>query len=364
MNSHSRYTCNAGNDDRFPHGENAPAEIPSQYFQPPGYLRKLSIAMKKILILFTLPLYCAAQSFSLPDAAPSLPVLFGEGIISTNLYERDMAIAPDGSELFYSIQVNASGFHAIVHMRRSAAGKWSEPEIAGFSGRYSDLEPAFSGDGKRVYFSSRRPVQAGLAKQDYDIWYSDKVNGIWTEPNHLGAPVNTDADEYYPSVASNGNLYFTASYQKGYGKEDIFLARKTAAGFEEPVPLDTGVNSALYEFNAFVSPAEDFIIFTSYGRKDDQGRGDLYISFKGAGNKWLPAKNMTMLNSDKLDYCPFVSFDRKTLFFTSDRHQLPASYSGRRQLKELSKELNSAQNGSGDIYWISFEKILQELKQN
>jgi WD40-like Beta Propeller Repeat len=94
----------------------------------------------------------------------------------------------------------------------------------------------------------------------------------------------------------------------------------------ESVALDTGVNSALYEFNAFVSPDEQFILFTAFGRKDDKGRGDIYVSTKNEKGNWLPAKNLEVINSEKLDYCPIVSFDNKTLFFTSERHVIPESF--------------------------------------
>ncbi len=83
--------------------------------------------------------------------------------------------------------------------------------------------------------------------------------------------------------------------------------------------LDTGVNSSYYEFNAYVSPDESLLIFTSYGRVDDMGRGDLYISIRNAAGHWEPAKNMKAVNSAELDYCPFVSTDGKTLYYTSEK---------------------------------------------
>ncbi|MBK8496879.1 MAG: PD40 domain-containing protein [Chitinophagaceae bacterium] len=160
-----------------------------------------------------------------------------------------------------------------------------------------------------MFFSSNRPL-SGSEIKDFDIWVVEKENGKWGEPRNLGAPVNTKEDEFYPSITKTGNLYFTAAYKNGIGKEDVFMAKLENGKYGEPVPLDTAVNSKTYEFNAFVSPDEDFIIFTSYGRKDDNGRGDLYMSIKDASGNWQPAKHLSMLNSAKLDYCPFVSFDK------------------------------------------------------
>ncbi|MGO8055647.1 hypothetical protein, partial [Rhizobium leguminosarum] len=107
------------------------------------------------------------------------------------------------------------------------------------------------------------------------------------------------------------------AYKNGIGKEDIYMARINNGKYEEPVALDSAVNSKTYEFNAFVSPDESFIIFSSFGRKDDLGGGDLYMSVKDEKGEWQPAKHLSILNTTRIDYCPFVSNNKKILFFTS-----------------------------------------------
>lgn len=321
------------------------------------YSHVFSICFLSLLV----PAFLAAQSNVLP--APAMPQLFEEGIVSTAMYERDMAISPDGKEMFYTVQVRPAMFQALVYRHKLENGRWSAPQIAGFSGHYSDLEPAFSADGKKLFFSSNRPV-SGQQSKDFDIWCVEKQNGQWTNPQNLGATVNAGGDEFYPSVAQNGNLYFTATRRNGIGKEDIFVARWQNGKYEDPEPLDTAVNSKTYEFNAFVSPDEQFIIYTSWGRSDDKGGGDLYISIKDADGHWQSAVNCTMLNSEKLDYCPFVSFDKKTLFFTSERHNFSTSLPAKAvTFSELQQISAGALNGNGNIYHIPFDNVLKALKQ-
>lgn len=293
---------------------------------------------------------------------PAIPQLFAPGIISTGLGERDFAVSPDGTVILYTLQSPQGIFQTILEIKKQANGSWSKPAIASFAGKYSDLEPAFYADGKKLFFSSNRPVNGNEIK-DFDIWVVEKENGKWGEPKNIGAPVNTAEDEFYPCVTKNGNLYFTAAYKNAVGKEDIYIAQWQHDKYNEPVPLDTAVNSKTYEFNAFVSPDEDYIIFTSYGRKDDKGRGDLYMSIKDVAGRWQPAKNLTSLNSEKLDYCPFVSPDKKVLFFTSERNGLKRSFTGKpASLNDLVKAYTSPQNAGGDIYWMSFDKLIQQLK--
>lgn len=279
--------------------------------------------------------------------------------LATPLNERDFAISPDGKEVYFTISTPRSTFQTIVYCRNEANG-WSAPEIVSFAGEYSDLEPAFSADGNTLYFASNRPVE-GTALNDFDIWKVTRQQGRWGAPVNLGAPVNTDADEFYPSVTTSGNLYFTAAYTGGPGREDIYVSRLQNKQYQPPVPLDTAVNTKFYEFNAFVSPDERYVLFTSYGRKDDMGGGDLYISERDDTGRWKQAVHLRQLNSEHLDYCPYLSPDGKSLFFTSERHQLPTTFVGSKATYTRIQELrNTVSNGSGNIYWITFSTVLRE----
>ncbi len=299
-----------------------------------------------------------AQSITATD----VPSLFLEGVVSTNLNERDMAISSDGKNMYYTLLGYQNVFSVIVHREKLSNNEWSAPAVATFSGKFGDLEPTFSPDGKKLFFSSNRPITGNKVK-DYDIWVTENINGKWSEPRNLGKNVNTTADEFYPSVATNGNLYFTAEYDKGHGKEDIYLSRWIDGAFTESAALDSAINSDFWEFNAFVSPDETFIVFTSYGRQDEKGGGDLYISTKNAKGQWQPAQNLALINSTKLDYCPFVTADKKTLYFTSKRHSLPSSYTEPVTFEALLRAYNGASNGSDDIYVINFEQYLKSPKR-
>jgi hypothetical protein len=309
------------------------------------------------LVLF-LPFFGTAQTSALP--VPVMPQIFEEGIVSSALYERDMAISPGGTDMFYTVSIRATGFQTIIHRYKTNNG-WSAPQVASFSGQYSDLEPAFSPDGKKLFFCSNRPL-SGEQSKDFDIWFMEKRDSGWSTPKNIGAPINSDKDEFFPSIAQNGNLYFTATRKNGVGKEDIFLARWQNGQYAEPIALDSAINTPFYEFNAYVSPDEQLIFFSSFGRADEKGGGDLYVSIKDAYGRWQAAKNCVMLNSEKLDYCPFVSFDKKTLYFTSERHNFSTSSPGKSitwsQLQNISA---SVLNGNGNIYSVGLASVLQSL---
>ena len=69
----------------------------------------------------------------------------------------------------------------ILYCRKSPLRDWTSPVVAPFSGKFGDLEPAFSPDGMKLYFSSNRPID-GSEPKDYDIWVVEKTNGRWSDP--------------------------------------------------------------------------------------------------------------------------------------------------------------------------------------
>lgn len=321
--------------------------------------------MKNCILVFTVLHFSISISsaqikldFKNPPAGATL---LAEGLISTLINERDFALSPNGTEMYFTISTPQSTFQTIAFSTLGKDG-WSKPEIVSFAGKFSDLEPAFSDDGKKMYFASNRPL-SGNKPKDFDIWVVERQGKLWGEPRNLGGPINTESDEFYPSIVKSGNLYFTAQYKDCIGKEDIFMSNWKVDHFEKPIPIDTSVNSKNYEFNAFVDPDEEFILFTSYGRKDDSGRGDLYMSIKDASGKWLPSKNVTFINSTRLDYCPYVSPDKKVLFFTSERNDLPISFVRKTSYDQIKKINENTLNGTGNIYWISFEKVLEAFRK-
>ena len=97
-------------------------------------------------------------------------------------------------------------------------------------------------------------------------------------------------DEFYPVITTSKNIYFTLDNRELKRKDDIYISEYIDGKYTAPIALNGGVNSEGYEFNAFVSQDESFIIYTCYNRKGGFGSGDLYISYKLEDGNWSPAK--------------------------------------------------------------------------
>ena len=279
--------------------------------------------------------------------------LFSEGIISTSKNERDFTISPSGNEFFYSLVFPGNSLSTIIYLYHDGAF-WSQPLIAPFSGSYSDLEPMFSPDGKKLFFISKRPLDKNDDTGDWNIWYVERLQTGWSKAREVGYPVNTEIDEYYPSVSANGTLFFTANREGSFGAEDLYFATFENGSYSQPVNLGESVNTANYEFNSFIAPDESYLIFSSFGREDGFGGGDLYISHRINDTTWSKALNLgPQINSDKLDYCPFITNDKRFLFFTSQRIAPKIDNKHPKNYQMIINLLEGIENGSGNIFWVN-----------
>ena len=226
-----------------------------------------------------------------------------------------------------------------------------------FSGVYKELEPAFSPDGLKLFYASKRPLLKGdsIEKKDYDIWYVRRttLKSEWSDPVNVGLKINTDGNEYYPSIASSGNLYFTAEREDTKGREDIYVSILANNEYSVPQNLDSAINTEFYEFNAYISPDESLIVFSSFGRNDGMGGGDLYFSFKNKNDEWGEVTNMgNLINSPQLDYCPFIDYNNKKFYFSSERNHVNYQEGNFKNIDEILKRMNQVDNGMCRIYVI------------
>ena len=249
--------------------------------------------------------------------------VFAPGVISADSGESFSTLSPDGREFYFTRHLPNWSAHRIMVSRYDGA-KWTTPVTLPFSGRYNDREPKLSPDGKRMWFSSNRPVGQDTARRrDLDVWYVDRdAAGEWGTPQHPGAPINTSAQEFCPVVAANGTLYFVSTRAGGYGapqhNHNVWRARFVNGRYEEPEPLGPEVNTG-YETNVYVTSDERLLFLSRDGAPDGLGGDDLYGS-EWRGTAWSAARNLGRpFNTSEYEYGPLLAPDMSFLYFTSHR---------------------------------------------
>jgi dipeptidyl aminopeptidase/acylaminoacyl peptidase len=280
------------------------------------------------------------------------PELFAPGLISTALFTRDVAIPPDGNELYFSAIVGMYNITQILCTKR-VDGVWTKPEVVTFSGNpdYMDVEPAFSPDGKRLLFLSNRPDTVRGTPEGQNIWAVDRAGDGWGEPYNIGPPVNSEAAEFFPSFTNDGTLYFTRTAE---GRTDIYRSRLVDGAYAEPERLPDEVNSTSVQYNAFIARDESYLILCTGGREDCLGGDDYYICFRNDQDEWTEPINMgeKVNTTGGREHSPYVSPDGKYFFFMSARTLDGEGHESRMTRDLMLKMHGEPGGGQAGIYWM------------
>jgi outer membrane protein OmpA-like peptidoglycan-associated protein/tetratricopeptide (TPR) repeat protein len=183
------------------------------------------------------------------DLKPSKPGNF-PSITAEGKHVANPSLSPDGNEMFCSIceedDKNLNQIVCHVYLSKWSEAGWTSPEplseAINVSG-YSSTHPHMSDqDGRLIlYFSSDRPGGKG----GKDIWYAQRNrDGSFDDARALSSKINTDRDEATPFYDYDKELlYFSSTGHPGMGGYDIFKAEGVKSGFSEPENLGYPINS-------------------------------------------------------------------------------------------------------------------------
>jgi len=276
--------------------------------------------------------------------------------LSTGYEEGSIAFSPDGKTAWFRKSIAWTNLSFIV-FSELRNGRWAEPEMASFSGRYRDSEPFVAPDGKRLFFSSSRVSTDRMARSNFDIWMVEKIASGWSEPANLGAPINTTGQETSPSVTADGTLYFDSTRPGGRGGLDIYAAKWIDGKYAEPENLGEAINSTAFDTNACFDARGERLFFAS-NREGGAGSWDLYVSVRRNG-RWEAARNLgNAVNTRAEERWPAVSPDGRYLYFTSNRSSTDSAAAKQRlTYAQLVNQLRSTGNDSSDIYRIELSAL-------
>src|SRR5690606_5153409 len=263
-------------------------------------------------------------------------------IVSANLVEYNGTFSPDGTEFYCT--VNFPSQAVISFMKMNPDSTWGRLTIASFSGEHSDVDPIFSPDGSRVFFTSNTPLTDSVKDSPHNVWYVERAGAGWSSPKFIRL---TGEGDYYSSVTKNGIIYFNV-WKTG----DIYRAVKTDSTYVTEKISET-INTDRADGDPFISPDEDYIIFRGNNREDSFGGSDLYISFK-VKDQWTNPENLgEPINSSAAELCPLVTSDGKLFIFSSTRLREEYNPEPLADLESYRKKFSSFDNGVSNIYAIS-----------
>lgn len=240
------------------------------------------------------------------DKSDSLNFKTVEGFgvpINSKFNEGPFAINKSGNEIFFSAAIKDQ--RLAIYYSKLENDKWTHPAVLPFCKAENNYcHPSLSADGKRIYFSSDQKNSYG----GMDIFYSELVNGKWSEPKNAGNKINSKFNELFPFVCGNKQIYF-ASNRGEIGGLDIYAFRLQDSILNV---LPPPINSKFDDFGVWVDNSTEFGFFSS--NRNRKYSDDIYAFTKRFPDiselKSLPQKNSwcftffeetTLANDDTLN---------------------------------------------------------------
>lgn len=253
--------------------------------------------------------------------------------ISSDKDEYLAYISPDGSQCLFTRAQMASTKNGISGMQTDRIEEiFSESNLqknGTFDEGHRMLEPfnklpnegsaTLTIDNKHMYYTVGKPNAAG--DPSADIYYSDFVNGDWTEVKPVDKINDPDWWDGQPTISSDGKtLYFASNRPGGFGGVDLYVTRKQADGsWSTPVNLGPTINTEKDEKSPFIHTDSETLYFSSNGLPGLDGQ-DIFFVKKDATGKWQEPKNIGMpINTEGDDLGFFVSTDGHYGYFSSNR---------------------------------------------
>jgi peptidoglycan-associated lipoprotein len=205
-----------------------------------------------------------------PETIKALP----EAINTPNVNVGTITFSPDGKTMVFAKGNSGKrkGAEDVdLYLTRFRNNVWSDPVQVNINQPNSwESSPAFSPDGRTLYFSSNR--KGGYGGLDL---YSAQMDsrGRFSKVRNLGPEINTSGNEMFPYMSENGKLYFSSDGHPGYGMMDLYVVNRLN-GKTVVENLGQPVNSTGDDFGIFLFKA-DRGFFTS-NREGGKGDDDIY----------------------------------------------------------------------------------------
>lgn len=210
-----------------------------------------------------------------------------KGDVNSVYHEGPLTITKDGKTMYFSRNdfiKNTLGKDKIgstnlkIYRATFIDGKWTNIEELPFNGRnFSNGHPALNEDDTRLFFASDRSGGFGGA----DLYYVDiNEDGSYGNPQNLGNVVNTNKNEKFPFINSEGSLFFSSDGHHGLGLLDIFgTVSDKNKNFISIINLGKPVNSSKDDFSFFMN-SDGLSGYFASNRSGGIGSDDVYAFFK------------------------------------------------------------------------------------
>lgn len=246
------------------------------------------------------------------DYGPSLSILNNVLIFTSKRNNSGLSFAPKENEDIFT-------------SKKDDFGWGPAKELTALNTEYNEGSAVLSRDGQRLIFSR---CEGEDTFGDCDLYMvTMQEDSTWSEPQNLGANVNSVAWDSHPSLSHSGDsLYFASDRIGGFGLSDIYFTQRKEDGTWTPAKnMGPVINTRNNDVSPFYHPIYDVLYFSSNGQLYNFGEFDIYKSYK-VGDLWTEPYNIG----------PLVNGQGSEFYFTIDSNSELLFYS-RSTTRDLSK---------------------------
>lgn len=158
----------------------------------------------------------------------------------------------------------SEGFSKIKKKGKFKFEKPEPMEVFEYEDTGTDVNVCISQDGQHLFISLKRPDSSGKN----DIYVSIKIgDNFWSKPEKLSATINTPYNETSPYITPDKKtLIFSSNRPGGLGKQDIYISTRLDYSYKnwsEPKLMEYPINTEYDEFLPYLSHDKKFLYFSS-----------------------------------------------------------------------------------------------------
>ena len=143
--------------------------------------------------------------------------------INSGYFDGSASLTADGKTMFFISErpMGGKGNGDIWMSMANSSNSWGKAENVSALNTEEDEKSVFvTPDGNTLFFSSKGHKNMG----GYDIFKSVKqADGSWGEPQNIGYPINTPADESEFTITADGKTAYYSTKSSANGKYDIMM---------------------------------------------------------------------------------------------------------------------------------------------
>jgi len=243
-----------------------------------------------------------------------------DAVINTAANEGTACFSKDLNEIYFTrcASDGSRDQYCQIYFSQRPNGFWMEPEVLPFFGSGTNYaHPCLIEQDSVLIFAAAPPSSDGT----YDLYYSERVEDGWTSPEHMPPNINSLGNEKFPTSYGD-TLYFASDELPGYGGYDLFNTHLENGTWSQPENMGRPINSGADDFGLAIDPAgtarKDIALQGYLSSSRNVGTGDDLFFFTQYEPEETAEEEPPITSTDKTSYKIFLAYKTVELLHVDD----------------------------------------------